>query len=93
VLPELPAISEFGVRGFDVSSWSGWVAPAATSAAIVNKLSAELASAVRSPELAKKLAADGGEPVGSTPEHFQQLIAVEIPRWRKVVKESGMRVE
>lgn len=93
VLPQLPTISEAGVRGYDVATWFGWVAPAGTPAAIVGKLSAEIAKVVKSPDVARKLAEDGGEPVGGTPEQFQQLIAVEVPRWRKVVKGSNMRVE
>ncbi len=93
LLPELPTISESGVRGYDASTWNGWLAPAGTPAAIVNRLSAELAKSGRSADVAKKLADDATEPVGSTPEQFQQLIASEMPRWRKVVKDLGLRVE
>lgn len=92
-LPGVPTISEAGVRGDEASSWHGWVAPAGTPAAIVGKLSEELTKPVRSPEITKKLADEGAVPVGSTPEQFRQFIADEIPRWRKVVKESGIRVE
>lgn len=93
VLPELPAIAEAGVAGFDVSTWHGWLAPAGTPPAIVRKLSGELAAAVKSPDIAKKLAEDGGEPIGGSPERLRDLIAVEVPRWRKVVRDAGMRVE
>lgn len=92
VLPEVPTIAE-SIPGFDVTFWHGWLAPAGTPVAIVRKLNAELAKAVRSPGVIKKLAEDGGEPVGSTPENFRELISVEIPRWRKVVKEAGIRAE
>ena len=67
--------------------------PARVPAAIITKLSAELAKVARAPDIAKNLAQDGAEGVGSTPEQFGQLIATEIPRWRKVVKDTGMRVE
>ena len=93
LLPDLPTISESGIRGYDASTWNGWLAPAGTPAAIVNRLSAELARSGKSPDIVKKLADDATEPVGSTPEQFQQLIASEIPRWRKVVKDLGLRVE
>jgi tripartite-type tricarboxylate transporter receptor subunit TctC len=93
VLPELPAIAEAGVAGFDVSTWHGWLAPAGTPPAIVRKLSGELAAAVKSPDIAKKLAEDGGEPIGGSPERLRDLIAVEVPRWRKVVRDAGMHVE
>jgi tripartite-type tricarboxylate transporter receptor subunit TctC len=92
VLPEIPTIAESGVHGFDVSTWHGWLAPAGTPPAIVSKLSAELAHAVNSPDVARKLADDGGEPIGGSPEQLRQLIATEVPRWRKVIKESGMRI-
>ncbi len=93
VLPELPTLSEAGVAGYDVTTWYGWVAPAGTPAAIVNKLSAELVKAVKSPDIVKRLADDGGEAVGSTPEQFRQIIATEIPRWQKAAKDAGLRAE
>ena len=93
VLPDLPPIAESGVPGFDVSTWHGWFAPAGTPPAIVRKLSAELAAAVKSPDIARKLAEDGGVPIGGGPEQMRDLIAVEVPRWRKVVKDAGMRIE
>ena len=54
------------------------------------KLSAAAAKAARSPDVGERLRDDGGEPVGSTPEEFRQLIAREIPRWRKLVKDLGI---
>lgn len=93
VLPQLPTVAESGVPGYEVTSWYGWVAPAGTPAAIVDLLSRELARAVKQPDVAKTLAEDGGEAVGSTPAHFQKLIADEVPRWRKIVTASGMRLE
>jgi tripartite-type tricarboxylate transporter receptor subunit TctC len=93
VLPSVPTISEAGVRGYDVTVWHGWVAPARTPAAVVNRLNAELVKAVRSPDVAASLAEQGEEPAGGTPEQFRQLITAEIPRWSSVVKRSGMRVE
>ncbi len=93
VLPELPTIAESGVRGYDVTFWHGWIAPAGTPPAIVAKLNVELAKAVRSPDIVKRLAEDGAAPVASTPEAFQQLIALEIPRWRSVVRDAGIRLE
>jgi len=93
VLPQLPTVAESGVPGYDVTGWYGWVAPAGTPPAIVSLLSQELARAVKLPEVSKTLAEDGAEPVGSTPAQFQQLIADEVPRWRRIVKAAGMRME
>ncbi len=91
--PDLPAIAEQGVPGFEYIAFHGWVAPAGTPAAIVNKLSAEIARVAKLPELADKLKDDGAEPVGSTPEQFRQLIAAEVPRWKKVVQDAGIKID
>lgn len=92
-LPQLPTVSESGVPGYDVTGWYGWVAPAGTPPAIVSLLNRELAKAVKLPDVSRALAEVGAEPVGSTPAQFQQLIAEEVPRWRKIVKAAGVRLE
>jgi tripartite-type tricarboxylate transporter receptor subunit TctC len=96
LLPEVPTIAESGVAvvaGYDLYSWYGWLAPAGTPAAILNKLSAELIRVVKSPDVAKRTNDAGAVVVGSTPEQFAQLIATEVARWRKVTKELDIRVE
>ena len=93
VLPDLPTVSESGVPGYENSTWFGLLAPAGTPAAVLNKLNAELVKTSRSPDIVERLAPDGGEPVGSTPEQFGRHLALEITRWRKVVKDAGMKVE
>jgi tripartite-type tricarboxylate transporter receptor subunit TctC len=92
-LPDLPTIAEQGAPGYNASTFHGYAAPAGTPAAIVNKLSEEFAKVVKSPEVAEKLSADGGEPIGSTPQEFRSLIAAEIMVWVRVVRESGVRIE
>lgn len=92
-LPGLPTVSESGVPGFDVSAWHGWFAPAALLPATVRSLNTSLASAVKSPDVASKLAEDGGDPLGGSPEQLHKLIASEVPRWRKVAYGAGMRVD
>jgi len=81
------------VPSYDVTPWYGWVAPAGTPSAIVNKLRAELARAVKSADIIKRFTDEGGEAIGSTPEQFRRLIAAEIPRWRKAAKDAGVRAE
>ena len=93
VLPELPTITESGVPGYDVSGWYGWITPAGTPAAVISKLNVELIRALRSPDVARRLADDGAVVVGNTPEQFGQMIAAEVLRWRTVVKDLGIRVE
>jgi tripartite-type tricarboxylate transporter receptor subunit TctC len=93
VLPDLPTVSESGVPGYENSTWFGLLAPAGTPAAVLNRLNAELVKASRSPDIVERLAPDGGEPVGSTSEQFGRHLALEITRWRKVVKDAGMKIE
>ena len=93
VLPDLPTIAESGFPDYNLNTWHGWAAPAGTPVPIINRMSGELARMVKSPQVAEQLAADGGEPVGSTPEEFRKLIAAEVPRWRKVVENARISVE
>lgn len=93
VLPEVPTVSETGVPGYEDSTWHGWLAPAGTPVEIVDKLSAELGKSVRLPDVIERLTADGGEPVGTTPEQFTRHLVTEIGRWRTVVRDAGIRVQ
>ena len=92
-VPDLPTVAESGVPGYETTTWLAWLAPAGTPPAIVSRMSAELAKAVRSPDVADRLVGDGGEPVGSSPEQLTRHLTAEIERWRKVVKAAGMKVE
>jgi tripartite-type tricarboxylate transporter receptor subunit TctC len=92
-LPELPTIAESGVPGYENSTWHGWLAPAGTPPAILNRLNAELVKSAAAADVAARLAPDGGEAVGSTPQAFAQHIGTEIARWRKVVREAGVRID
>ena len=60
---------------------------------IIAKLNTELVKAARAPDIGERMAGDGGEPLGTTPEQFRQHLADEIARWRKVVQVAGIRVE
>lgn len=92
LMPDIPTIQEQGVPGFDASSFHGWAATGGTPPAIVSKLSTELVKATKSPDLIKSLANDNMEPVGTTPEEFRAFIAAEVPRWAKLVRDSGITV-
>jgi tripartite-type tricarboxylate transporter receptor subunit TctC len=92
-MPQLPTVMESGVPGYETTTWHGWLGPAGLPPEIVVKLNAELARAVRSREVMEKLSDDGGEPVAGSPEHFRNHIAIEIARWRKVVRDAGIRAE
>jgi tripartite-type tricarboxylate transporter receptor subunit TctC len=93
VAPEVPTMAEAGLAGYDISSWQAMFAPAGTPRDIVARLHAETAKILRSPENAKKLTDLGLEPGGMRPEELVALIRDEIPRWGKVVKQSGAQVD
>ena len=93
VLPDVPTISEAGVRGYDGSIWWGILGPAGIPAPIVTKLNAEIATVLRDPDTAKRLSAEAAEPVIESPEAFAKLIANDVEKWKRIAKQSGMRAE
>jgi tripartite-type tricarboxylate transporter receptor subunit TctC len=93
IFPDLPTIAESGVPGYEDSTWFGVLAPAGTPIAIINKVNAELVKTLKSRDVLDRLAPDGAEPVGSTPEEFRQHLAREIARWRKVVRDAGIKIQ
>ncbi len=92
-LPNVPTINESGYKGFDAVTWFGLLAPAGTPKDVIAKISGEFNKALQQPELRKKLGDEGADPAGGTPEQFAALIKDEIPRWGKVVRESGAKVD
>jgi len=92
-LPNVPTINESGYKGFDAVTWFGLLAPAATPKDVIAKLNAEFNKALKLPELSKRLGDEGADTAGGTPEEFATLIKGDIPRWGKVVKESGAKVD
>ncbi len=91
--PDVPTLAEAGVPGFDINGWYAILAPAGTPRAIVDKLSTEIASVLTLPDLRAQIAANGYEPVGSTPEALGVHIDTELVRWHKVVQEAGVKLE
>jgi len=93
VAPELPTIAESGVPGYVTTAWSGWLAPSGTPPAMVARISRELSSVLKTPDIAERLFASGGSAIGSTPEVFRQHIGVELPKYARVIREGGLRVQ
>jgi tripartite-type tricarboxylate transporter receptor subunit TctC len=89
--PELPTLDESGVRGFEVTTWGGMLAPAGTPSAVIERLRNEIIKALRTPEVRERLSSQGNEPVGSTSEQFSALIKIELVKWARVIKESGIK--
>ena len=88
-LPDLPTISEAGVAGFDVTVWYGLCAPAGLPRALVDKVNADVAKAVLSPDTQRRLFDQGVEAARNSPEEFAAFIRAEVTKWAKVVRDSG----
>jgi tripartite-type tricarboxylate transporter receptor subunit TctC len=87
---EVPTTAEAGMSDFLVENWYGMVAPAGTPPAIVATLNKFATEAMRDPAVKEKLASQGAELIGDTPEHFHDFIAAEITKWAKVIKDAGV---
>ncbi len=92
-LPDIPTFGEAGVPGVVVVNWYGLIAPVRTPHAVIERLSAEAVKAMNSPEMIKRLVAEGSEAVGSSPREFAAHIRAERDLWTKVIKQAGIRGE
>jgi tripartite-type tricarboxylate transporter receptor subunit TctC len=92
-LPDLPTIAEAGVKGYEVSTWYGVLAPARTAKPIVSRLHGEIVKLLAVPDTNEKLLAQGFEPVGNTPDEFGAYIKSEIAKWAKVIKTARIKAE
>lgn len=91
-LPDAPTIGET-VKGFGTTPWYGVFAPVGTPKPIITQLNAAIAKALESKDAQERLAGVGCEPYKSTPEQFAQLVRDDLPRWAKIVKESGATID
>jgi tripartite-type tricarboxylate transporter receptor subunit TctC len=92
-LPQTPTVAEAGYKGFDASTWFGFLAPAGTPKDVVARLNTELNKALQQPDLRKRLGEEGADPAGGSPDQFAALIRDEIQRWGKVVKDAGTKLD
>jgi tripartite-type tricarboxylate transporter receptor subunit TctC len=93
IAPEIPTMIEQGFPDFVALSWISFLAPGNTPRPIIDRYNRELVRILRSPEIEKKLEGMQFEVVAGTPEQFAQWIQSEIPRWGKVIKETGAKAE
>ena len=91
--PEVPTAREAGLPGFESDVWFGFVAPAATPAAIVERLNVEIGRALRMPAVAAPLQANGLTIVADSPREFGALIAAESAKWRRIVERAGVKAD
>ncbi len=93
LMPDVPTVAEMGLPGYEGILWIGMIAPAGTPQAIIDRLAAASAKAVRAPDLAARLTKDGVDPVGNTPAEFSAQIARELVQWRELVQAANIKAE
>ena len=91
-IPELPALAET-LAGYEVVQWNGMLAPARVPQAIIARLNSEIERILALPEMKSRLAADGADPVGGTPEKFGAFIRADIDKWARVIKAAKVQVD
>jgi tripartite-type tricarboxylate transporter receptor subunit TctC len=93
LFPELPTLDEAGVKGFDMDSWAGIVAPGHTPAEMVTKLNQELRAIIENPDVKAKLRTLGFEAFASSPDEFAGFIKTELSRWGKMIREADIQAQ
>jgi tripartite-type tricarboxylate transporter receptor subunit TctC len=92
-VPDVPTFAEAGVKGVVVVNWYGLVAPLRTPKPVIDRIAKETHTAMHSPEVMKRLAAEGSEPVGSSAAEFAAHIRSEQELWARVIKQAGIKGE
>jgi tripartite-type tricarboxylate transporter receptor subunit TctC len=92
-LPDVPTMAEAGLPGTELEIWQGIVAPLGTPAPIVRKLNEEFIKAAKSPDVVSKVAAQAVEMTTSSPEDFTKLLAADVARLGKVVRDAGIKAQ
>jgi tripartite-type tricarboxylate transporter receptor subunit TctC len=91
--PDLPTIAEQGFPEFEATSWYSLVAPAGTSAAVIDRLHAEIVRALREPDVRERISGLGAEPVGNSPAEFAAMQRAEAVRWTRLAKEANIHAD
>ncbi|MCK6419400.1 MAG: tripartite tricarboxylate transporter substrate binding protein [Aquabacterium sp.] len=92
-LPQVPTLAESGLAGFDIGTWFGVLAPAATPKDVTARLSEEMRKIIRSPEFGKRMADIGAEPIGNAPEQMAQQIKVDTEKFARLVKDARVTID
>ena len=93
LLPDVPSIAESGFPGFDTSGWFSMYCAPKTPLQIVNKLNAEIRAILGTPDMRERLLALGATPLPGTPDDLRRQLAREVPAWRKVILDAGLKAE
>jgi tripartite-type tricarboxylate transporter receptor subunit TctC len=92
-LPNVPTFAEQGLKDFEVPGWYALLAPAATPAAALQWLNAEVNAVLKDPAVAARLQAIGAAPVGGTPAQLREFMSAQSARWGKVIKDAGVKLD
>lgn len=92
-LPDVPTLDEAGLKGFDIGTWFGVLAPVATPKEIVTKLNAEMVKVIQSPDFRKRMEEIGAEPTGGSSDQLAQQIRTETARFGQLVKTANVTIE
>ena len=93
VVKSVPTLAESGFPGFDMVSWQALVAPAGTPRAVVDRLNAEVAKVLKTPDMKEKMTGLGTDIVANSPEQFAQYLREETAKWSKIVRDAGIKLE
>jgi tripartite-type tricarboxylate transporter receptor subunit TctC len=92
-LPEVPTLAESGLKDFDIGTWFGVLAPAATPKDVTAKLAAEMIKVIQAPEFKKRMEEIGAEPIGNTPDQMARQIKDETDKFARLVKQANVVIE
>lgn len=92
-LPDVATVSENAIPGYEFTTWYGLVVPAATPRAVIDRLNADLRKTMASPEVKEKLASIGGDLTVGSPDQFGAMLAREVVRWRKLAKDTNLKLD
>ena len=93
LLPQLPTVAEAGYPGFEASNWHGLVAPAKTPKEVIALLRAAVISALKRPDIAKRIYDLGLTPIGDQPAEFAEFLKADVEKWRKIVRQRGLTAD
>jgi len=91
--PEIPTIAEAGLKGYDLNSWQGFLAPAGTPQNIIQLLNKDIVEILKDPEVKQQLVSEGFEVIASSPKTLADYLATSTPKWAKLVKDSGAKID
>ncbi|MEA3158153.1 MAG: hypothetical protein QOK44_5742 [Betaproteobacteria bacterium] len=92
-VPDLPTVAESGLPGFESVTWYGFVAPAKTPKAVINKLQQEIHAIVFSPDVKKQFIEQGNEPLANTPDEFAKIMRTDADKWGAIGKKLGVKLD